>query len=431
MVWLNPAHTGHPAYLRHPWCRRVCRVRHSVSAIANKVCVPDDGDAGIFVHVLNPRMAGFAESTRTTSTSAEIFTLTMRLWWRVRWLQSHAFNPESAEWSPLYFFCSSLAKIILWLQHVEAGVTEGQYVYPRGLFSVENSLKKDPGRTWIGWEKPWTRRFSLRIDVHTGLGKSGEDTLLIDAGKDDPSYQNLARILETESLHGMPTNRSYQINGGHPAAVCRQLGRRRLIPSPEFGTIAGKKVLYALRQENRWHQWGNGDLKHSSKQGLLDAFRPDTDRWRASVLRQGIELYNRSKNTRSSKSKRSLCEANQLMLFGTIDFTANRRLSTLLEPIAFLDRGPPPSQCTNDLAFGEGPLKARILLPCLLTAPRSANAHSESSKSRAECCGLEHGWSHQFDAEKVGLKLHEQIVGDSPSVDLQLGQRPIQIWLMA
>ncbi|MEE2755039.1 MAG: DUF2817 domain-containing protein [Myxococcota bacterium] len=268
-----------------------------LAAIANKVCVPDDGDAIIFVHVLNPY--GMAWLRRVNENNVDL---------NRNFLPDNApydgvsdgykamhstLNPQSGPRFD-FFLLRSLAKII---QHgystLKQAITEGQYVYPRGLFFGGKQLEEGP-RTYLDWlEKSLGRVDSVcAIDVHTGLGKSGEDTLLIDAGKDDPSYQHLARIFgDRIAPWDADQSIAYQINGGHPAAVCRQLGSAEVdFITQEFGTIAGLKVLYALRQENRWHQWGNGDLKHSSKQGLLDAFRPDTDRWRASVLRRGIEL---------------------------------------------------------------------------------------------------------------------------------------------
>lgn len=58
----------------------------------------------------------------------------------------------------------------------------------------------------------------------------------------------------------------------------------------EFGTYHAVRVLHALREENRWHQHGEGRVDHSTKRKLGDAFCPRDAAWRRSVLRRGAEL---------------------------------------------------------------------------------------------------------------------------------------------
>jgi hypothetical protein len=53
-------------------------------------------------------------------------------------------------------------------------------------------------------------------------------------------------------------------------------------------------VLHALREESRWHHYGNGTLDHAVKRTLKDAFDPDDDGWRLRVLQRGRELFNQA-----------------------------------------------------------------------------------------------------------------------------------------
>ena len=60
----------------------------------------------------------------------------------------------------------------------------------------------------------------------------------------------------------------------------------------EFGTYPNLYVLQALRDENRYHNYGARDMKHWSKQRLREAFCLSDDTWRAKVLYDGNNLVN-------------------------------------------------------------------------------------------------------------------------------------------
>jgi hypothetical protein len=138
----------------------------------------------------------------------------------------------------------------------------------------------------------------LAIDVHTGLGKHGDDTLLIEAGVGDPLYQNLEKAFGNRvAPWDADGSVAYQIHGGHPDAIPRILdGSTVEFVTQEFGTIPALRVLFALRQENRWHHYGDGSIDHPAKRLLMDAFRPDTDGWRKSILGRGRELLLQSRD---------------------------------------------------------------------------------------------------------------------------------------
>ena len=268
-----------------------------LSAIANHIYTPGDGEAVIFVHVLNPY--GMAWIRRVNENNVDLNRNFMPYGTPYTGISSgyeamnSTLNPQTPP-SFDFFLLRSLAKI---LQHgystLKQAITEGQYVYPKGLFFGGERLEEGPQK-YLDWMDKSLRHVEsvCAIDIHTGLGKSGEDTLLVDARKDDPVYQNLVQVFgDRVAPWDAKQSVAYQINGGHPAAVCRQLSHANVdFITQEFGTIAGLKVLYALRQENRWHQWGDAHLEHSSKQGLLDAFGPSESRWRTSVLSRGIAL---------------------------------------------------------------------------------------------------------------------------------------------
>ena len=84
---------------------------------------------------------------------------------------------------------------------------------------------------------------------------------------------------------------AYEIRGGHGAGVAHILADTEVeFITQEFGTIAPLKVLYALRQENRWHHHGTGAVEHPSKRLILAAFRPSGRRWESRILTRGHAL---------------------------------------------------------------------------------------------------------------------------------------------
>ena len=59
----------------------------------------------------------------------------------------------------------------------------------------------------------------------------------------------------------------------------------------EFGTDSAVDVLYALREENRWHHYGGGTGDHPTKRDLKESFGPNDDSWRTTVLQRGKTVF--------------------------------------------------------------------------------------------------------------------------------------------
>ena len=181
---------------------------------------------------------------------------------------------------------------------------EGQYEFPKGLHFGGYQLEKGPS-VFINWLE---RKISniercVWIDLHTGLGEPGEDSLLVDLNPSNQKYINLQkqkfgnRILSLDPTAGI----AYKIRGG------MQKGIELLFPhinwtsiTQEFGTLKGLDVINALRSENSWTHYGKYDndtvLKHWSKKQLLEAFRPNNQAWENRIIKRGITFFNHSYN---------------------------------------------------------------------------------------------------------------------------------------
>src|SRR5438477_1244330 len=167
-------------------------------------------------------------------------------------------NPQSPPASDFFF----LKAVGLIMKHgmpaLKQSVVAGQYWFPAGLFFGGKLSKEEADMVCTELEQGSEQYQSflsqrlekveriVSIDVHTGLGKHGEDTLLAD--------------------------------------------QKVYFVTQEFGTYGPMKVLHALREENRWHHYGAGTLDHPTKQILKETFYPQHETWRARVLHRGKEL---------------------------------------------------------------------------------------------------------------------------------------------
>jgi len=128
----------------------------------------------------------------------------------------------------------------------------------------------------------------IAIDVHTGLGKHGEDTLLVEEGDYD-----VLRSMFGERVAPSEPDRSvaYRIRGALDTMIPKAVPKAQVFSvTQEFGTYSATRVLHALREENRWHHYGAGTLDHPTKRILKETFYPQDETWQESVLNRGKEL---------------------------------------------------------------------------------------------------------------------------------------------
>src|SRR5262249_22975768 len=130
----------------------------------------------------------------------------------------------------------------------------------------------------------------VAIDVHTGLGQYARDTLLVDDSHYDTLRRTFGQHVTRSDPHQGP---GYRVRGGFGSLVPHLLPNAEVFfVTQEFGTYRAPTVLHVLREENRWHHYGNGTLDHPTKRILKDIFCPQDELWQASVLRRGREIIN-------------------------------------------------------------------------------------------------------------------------------------------
>ena len=202
-------------------------------------------------------------------------------------------NPQSVPRSDL-FYARAVALVLRYgLSRMRLAVVTGQRINPRGLFYAGNKLESGPQlyQDYLQEKLAGARRITA-IDVHTGLGRYGADTLLLVAGTERAGVNRAMREVFGERAQ-LDDNEgvAYRVQGAQIDMYYGLFPRADVqFATQEFGTFSGLSVLAALRAENRWHHHGSGAIDNPVKRQLLNAFCPDDETWRRQVLRRGDEV---------------------------------------------------------------------------------------------------------------------------------------------
>ena len=198
-------------------------------------------------------------------------------------------NPQSPPASDLFILKAGWLILTEGMPALKQAVVGGQYEYPKGLFFGGKHFEQGPEKykTFLTDRLSSAERI-ITIDVHTGLGKHGEDTLLVEEGDYD-----VLRSMFGERVAPSEPDRSvaYRIRGALDTMIPQAVPKAQVFSvTQEFGTYSATRVLHALREENRWHHYGAGTLDHPTKRILKETFYPQDETWQESVLNRGKEL---------------------------------------------------------------------------------------------------------------------------------------------
>lgn len=198
-------------------------------------------------------------------------------------------NPKSPPSNDLFLLRTALLILRYGMPSLKQAVAGGQYAYPAGLFFGGKELQPELAmyREFLGSRFRGARKV-VAIDIHTGLGKYAEDTLLVDARHFEPMRERFGiRVAPLDPERGP----AYKVRGDFQKIVFDLFPSAEVsFVGQEFGTFSPIRNIRALREENRWHHYGRGSLDHPAKQALKETFCPDDEAWRRSVLARGREL---------------------------------------------------------------------------------------------------------------------------------------------
>ena len=205
---------------------------------------------------------------------------------------------------------------------LKTAMVGGQYYNPRGIFYGGDRLQKslqilDAWMAAFLGTRPADEVVTW-IDVHTGLGPMGKDTLLLDerAYTNDSTYKDMVSRDLTNYFPGAQTpldsNKGAGVNQGYDHAkgfVIHYFANKYLSPTDlvavqEFGTVPAVLVAHALICENAArHHLSKPEALKWAEATTKRAFYPQNTKWRRNVLTRGLRLLDQAKNRSSSLSR--------------------------------------------------------------------------------------------------------------------------------
>lgn len=261
--------------------------------------LPADG-ALILVHVFNPY--GMAWLRRTNEHNVDLnrnFHLDNGIWTSAPPLYKRLdklLNPASPPARDAFALRLGITGLRHGVRAVRQAIAYGQHRYPRGLFYGGSDLQPGP-RLFISWLQTQLgdAESVFAIDMHTGLGAHAGDTLIVEPGVGTAPLIELGRALQRPLAGGTGVPAAYTVRGSLGAALPRMLPAVRIeFVLQEIGTWSALRVIHALREENRWHHYGDGHTDHPAKRHLLEALCPAAPAWREAAVRQGADLVYRA-----------------------------------------------------------------------------------------------------------------------------------------
>ena len=265
-----------------------------LAALERAPAVPA-GSAIVLAHALNPY--GMAWLRRANENNVDLnrnFLAAGERWEGAPALYSRLnslLNPSTPPGPDRFRWRLAAAALRHGPRAVKHAIAQGQYEFPRGLFFGGRMPEAGP-RLYLDFLRQSLARaeYLMAIDLHTGLGPRGSETLILEAGVGTTPVAELERGLGRRLVDPAAGRTLYRIRGGMGSAVRAALPRARSdFLLQEIGTCPARAVLAALREENRCHHHG-GRLTDPAKQALLEAFRPSSPKWRRQAVEKGSRL---------------------------------------------------------------------------------------------------------------------------------------------
>ncbi len=266
---------------------------------------PFDSHAVIFIHVINPY--GMAWWRRFNENNVDLnrnFLTSVQKYSGVPEGYHHIrdfFNPQTPPPKREIGFVFKAIRLILrhGFNNIKQWVAEGQYEYPEAIQFGGKELQPGP-KLLLEWLDINLKNINAiwAIDLHTGLGPSGHDTLLVSANTTEQQFKKLDEMFP-KHVESLDPNAGvgYQIDGDlHQGLQDRFSHIKWTSITQEFGTFKPIKVIRASRCENRWTQWGTYQTeqeakKHWSRLAMLLTFNPDDSTWQQKIISRGNIVF--------------------------------------------------------------------------------------------------------------------------------------------
>ena len=267
--------------------------------IANgSISIPIDLNI-LFVHCINP--FGMSRLRRVNEHNVDLNRNGIINWQEIQPIRDYENSrillvPETGNWFVRATWWMSILIRILFCgtNYLKSLIVPGQYVFPDGLFYGGNKreqsllILEDVLREYGVFESE-----TVWIDVHTGLGEFGQDTLLANSMFDGLKLKDALPDVPVEypgSLGSVKKGyESMQGDIGPYFAGMFSTGTLFMI-TQEFGTYSGFNNFIALYLENVAYHFDRDSQQYYSDLYLKGAFNPTSSSWRISVVNKGVQL---------------------------------------------------------------------------------------------------------------------------------------------
>ncbi|MFY7700640.1 MAG: M14 family metallopeptidase [Burkholderiaceae bacterium] len=175
----------------------------------------------------------------------------------------------------------------------QAAISSGQYSFPDGIFygGAQPTWSNTMFRSVLTEYLINTKKLAV-VDFHTGLGPYAYGELIAKGTRAEKTRAAAwygSQVTDPEE----GTSTSAVLDGMVANGISETLCNAELtFVTLEFGTIPVFEVLTALRGDNwLYHNQGvDGLLRAKIKQGIREAFYPDSDHWKMEVLKRTHEV---------------------------------------------------------------------------------------------------------------------------------------------
>ncbi|NKB98831.1 MAG: DUF2817 domain-containing protein [Pseudomonadales bacterium] len=254
----------------------------------------------LMIHGVNPH--GFAWQRRVTEDNVDLN----------RNFLDHSIPPENPEYleiaeilEPNEWHQDTEASIREQLSHfsqkhgarwLQGAMTKGQYTHENGFFyggkepTWSNLKLHELGRRYINHA-----RMATMVDIHTALGQFGEAECITTYPMTSDEYKR-CRSLWGMRVQTTDTGDSVSVDVNGPMVNAMQQYSDALGTGLEFGTHAVSEVTMALIADQWLHQHADFNFAagHPVKERMMEAFYPDSDKWRESIAGITREILNQS-----------------------------------------------------------------------------------------------------------------------------------------
>lgn len=180
----------------------------------------------------------------------------------------------------------------------QRALTMGQYTEPTGVYYGGDRLTWS-NRTWrklLDGVLPGKTR-AFHIDIHTGLGDHGEETLIYTRDVERAGFRLACDCFGSDELLIPGKNVTPNLNGPIPSSFAKFENKMCVIGvAPEYGTVPLTTMLSTLLEENElWQSGRQNETEYLDVlERMMKCFCPADDGWRTRVWTQ---FYRRIEQT--------------------------------------------------------------------------------------------------------------------------------------